>query len=243
MLAIQRNDFVMETSADRLRIARTRAGFKNANDASDAFGWNKHTYTSHENGNRNFKLDSAIVYADAFGVDYNWLLSGRGDAPAARKPEAAPVAPKATPQPNAQISGPVPDYDVKVPVYGSARGGLEGHFVLNGQQLTDVLAPPALRGVKDAYAVFVAGDSMEPRYFAGEVVFVNPMIPVRRGDFVVIQVYQGEDEGAELHAFVKRFQGHSNGDYIFDQFNPHQDLSFPKAKVRAVHKIVGSSVQ
>src|SRR5262249_26816986 len=61
-----------------------------------------------------------------------------------------------------------------IPVYGHAMGGKDGEFVLNGNQVSEVLAPPNLSHVPDAYAVYVVGDSMEPRYFAGETVFVNP---------------------------------------------------------------------
>ena len=41
---------------------------------------------------------------------------------------------------------------------------------LNGNQASEVLAPSTLAGVPGAYAVYVVGDSMEPRYFEGETV-------------------------------------------------------------------------
>src|SRR5262249_13016843 len=64
-----------------------------------------------------------------------------------------------------------------IPVYGHAMGGKDGGFILSGNQVSEVLAPPNLSHVPDAYAVYVVGDSMEPRYFAGEAVFVNPRLP------------------------------------------------------------------
>lgn len=48
----------------------------------------------------------------------------------------------------------------KIPAFGQAMGGKNGAFVLNGNKIADVLAPPSLDGVPDAYAVFVVGDSI-----------------------------------------------------------------------------------
>ena len=64
-----------------------------------------------------------------------------------------------------------------IPVYGHALGGKDGEFILNGNQVFEVSAPPGLWHIPDAYAVYGVGESMEPRYFAGETVFVNPRLP------------------------------------------------------------------
>ena len=84
------------------------------------------------------------------------------------------------PLPNATLAGGV-KITTWIPAYGHAVGGKDGEFILNGNQVTEVLAPASLSSVPDAYAVYVVGDSMEPRYFAGEVVFVNPRLPIGRG--------------------------------------------------------------
>src|SRR5215475_8364006 len=75
-----------------------------------------------------------------------------------------------------------------IPVYGHAMGGKDGEFILSGNEVSEVIAPPSLSHIPDAYAVYVVGDSMEPRYFAGETVFVNPRLPISRGSFVVAQI-------------------------------------------------------
>jgi phage repressor protein C with HTH and peptisase S24 domain len=124
-----------------------------------------------------------------------------------------------------------------VPAYGHARGGKDGQFVLNGNKVADVLAPPALSSVPDAYAVYVAGNSMEPRYFPGEVVFVHPRLPVRRGDFVVAQIAAGE--GEPPLAYVKRFLSRNDGGNLrLEQLNPKKTLTFPDAIVVSVHRII-----
>lgn len=57
----------MKSAADRLRELRIRRGFSTAADAARAFGWNEHTYKSHENAVRGIRPDAAKRYAAAFG--------------------------------------------------------------------------------------------------------------------------------------------------------------------------------
>jgi phage repressor protein C with HTH and peptisase S24 domain len=141
------------------------------------------------------------------------------------------------PRPNAEFGGGV-KIDRWIPVYGQAVGGKDGEFILNGNQVTEVLAPASLSSVPDAYAVYVVGDSMEPRYFAGETVFVNPRQPISRGAFVVAQISAGE-EGAP-HAYVKRFVSQDSKRLRLEQYNPKKVLEFPTAKVVSVHRIIMS---
>ena len=126
-----------------------------------------------------------------------------------------------------------------IPVYGHAVGGKDGEFVLKGNQVSEVQAPPNLMHVPDAYAVYVVGDSMEPRYFAGEAVFVNPRLPISRGAFVLAQISKGEE--AEPRAYVKRFVSQDAKRLRLEQYSPKKILEFPAAAVVAIHRIVGSS--
>lgn len=66
----------MPTPSDRLRQLRIRKGFSTAADAARAFGWNEHTYKSHENAVRGFKLDTARKYAAAYSTTVGYLLGG-----------------------------------------------------------------------------------------------------------------------------------------------------------------------
>jgi phage repressor protein C with HTH and peptisase S24 domain len=77
---------------------------------------------------------------------------------------------------------------------------------------------------------------MEPRYFAGEAVFVNPRLPVRRGDFVVAQIAVEDD--APPHAYIKRFVARDARTLRLEQFNPKKALAFPVARVISVHRII-----
>lgn len=126
-----------------------------------------------------------------------------------------------------------------IPVYGHAVGGKDGQFVLNGNKVADILAPPSLSGIPEAYAVYVVGDSMEERYFAGEVVFVNPRLPVRQGNFVVAQVREtGGAHGEAPSAYVKRFISMDDKRLRLEQTNPKKYLDFPRERVVSVHRII-----
>jgi phage repressor protein C with HTH and peptisase S24 domain len=116
-------------------------------------------------------------------------------------------------------------------------GGKDGRFIFNGQKLADVLAPPALLTVRDAYAVYVAGTSMEPRYRAGETVYVHPHLPVRAGDFVVVQLQPTED-GEPPAGYIKEFVSFDERRLRLRQYNPKKFILFPADTVGAVHRIV-----
>jgi phage repressor protein C with HTH and peptisase S24 domain len=210
----------------RLRHAREQAGYMRASDAARAMGIEEPTYLGHENGSRGLSRVAAR-YARFFGVSLDWLIDGRG--------ELAPDTPPAAPPRNAEIGGPA-RFGTRIPAYGQAVGGRDGEFILNGNHIVDILAPPSLQGVADAYAVYVVGSSMEPRYFAGEAVFVNPRLPVRRGDFVVAQV--AVEDGEPPHAYIKRFVARDARILKLEQFNPRKTLEFPVGRVISVHRII-----
>jgi phage repressor protein C with HTH and peptisase S24 domain len=126
----------------------------------------------------------------------------------------------------------------RIPLYGQAVGGADGQFPLNGSLITEVAAPPSLAGVAGAYAVMVVGTSMEPRYFAGEAVFVNPRLPVRVGDFVVAQI--GTHEGEPPLAYVKRYVGQNDKSIRLEQLNPPKKLAYPADRLVSIHRIVMS---
>lgn len=163
-------------------------------------------------------------------------------------PELAEAAERAVapnqplPSPNAGPLTPVQfSRSERLPVYGQGIGGDDGKFVLNGQRVADAMCPPNLIGVRDAYAVFVDGTSMEPRYFAGETVFLHPHIPVRKGDFVVAQI-AADVEGDPPYGYVKQFVSKSSRGLVLRQLNPPEGqdelMEFPADRVVAVHKIV-----
>lgn len=66
--------------AARLRKAR-KAQFKNAVDAAESLGVPYQTYIAHENANRIFDVESALLYSRRFRVGLDWLIAGVGRGP------------------------------------------------------------------------------------------------------------------------------------------------------------------
>lgn len=97
--------------------------------------------------------------------------------------------------------------------------------------------PPALRGARQAYAIYFQGSSMEPRFFAGEIGIVDPDRPAGPGDFVVVQLNYGEADHV-VSVLVKRLVRQTSQYVELEQFNPQTVFQLPRRKVARIHKIM-----
>lgn len=211
------------------------AGFRYASDAANAIGVTASTYRAHENGQNDFGLEEAKRYAKRFSVSPLWLMGedDKNDLIANNSPSSNVGRPPE--EPNAMIQGKVEGIGRTIPVYGQAVGGIDGEFLMNGNILFEVMAPPVISHISGAYAVSVAGDSMSPRYEDGEVCFIDPQRRVKKGDYVIAQIRL--DEHGPILAYVKRFLRHNAVELVLDQFNPPKELRFEANQVVSVHYI------
>lgn len=210
-------------------------------DLADRIGVTWQTISRIENAHTRIMPKHEKNLARELKVDPGALYSGD------RQP------PRQDPPSNASPPVPIPHITGTIPMLGSGVAGLDGKFVLNGNRIMDVLCPPQLAGVPDAYGVFVHGGSMEPRYHPGEAVFVNPHLPVRQTDYVVVQIAE-EDESQDMAGYVKRFVSMNSRELVLEQYQPREDapddvpeaerftMRFDRKRVVAVHKIVGSGI-
>ncbi|MGX7896866.1 S24 family peptidase [Tsuneonella sp. HG222] len=100
-----------------------------------------------------------------------------------------------------------------------------------------IARPPALAGARDIYAIYFHGESMEPRFEAGEIGIVDPGRPVRSGDYVVVQLR--ENGGKEVTSvLVKRLLRTTGDVYHLEQFNPRLAFTVPKSRVARIHRIM-----
>lgn len=129
------------------------------------------------------------------------------------------------------------DRGQQVPILGQAVGGDDGRMVFNGSVLGWVSRPHDLAGVPDAYAIYVAGESMEPRYRQGETVWVHPHKPPHVGSDVVVQLLPEED-GEPPSGFIKEYRGRSGDKVTLRQYNPARDIKIDSAKVASIHTVV-----
>jgi phage repressor protein C with HTH and peptisase S24 domain len=123
-----------------------------------------------------------------------------------------------------------------LPVLGEVVGGSDGHYDFNGTVLDYVACPPSLANVPDAYAVWIDGESMYPRFKSGELAYVHPRKPARRGDDVVVQV-RPNAEDAPPRGFVKELVGYSGDKLVLKQFNPDIRIEFPRDDIVSIHVI------
>lgn len=139
---------------------------------------------------------------------------------------------------------PVPDFQAlprDLPVYGTAHGSvvpkLGESFALDPARVVrQVRRPTALFGVRDAYAIYVAGESMAPLYRPGDLLVVDPNKPPRPGDTVVLQVRPGE--GLPTQAFVKIYIGRTPENVLGEQLHPKAMAQFKASTVIAVHRVL-----
>ncbi|WP_189379559.1 MULTISPECIES: S24 family peptidase [unclassified Mesorhizobium] len=66
----------LTTPADRLRMARQKAGYRSAMKAAEMLNVSAGTYGGHENGSRAFDAETVKKYASAFNVRPAWLMLG-----------------------------------------------------------------------------------------------------------------------------------------------------------------------
>ena len=129
---------------------------------------------------------------------------------------------------------PAPVAQATIPVLGYARGGAyDMQFVDNGNAFEEIETPPVLTEVRDAFAVVVSNDSMEPRYDAGDYLYCHPNKVPKRGDYVVCAL-------TEQRAVVKRFVRQTPDTIELEQLNPAEPVSIQREDVVRLFVIVGT---
>lgn len=88
----------------------------------------------------------------------------------------------------------------RIPLIGLAQAGSDAYFDDAGYPVGGAWDEIELPNVNDphAYALEIAGDSMEPVYRDGDIVIVSPAAPTRRGDRVILRTTAGEVMAKEL---------------------------------------------
>lgn len=167
--------------------------------------------------------DVRMALATHFGVDQDQLR-----LPSSRliaSPHRSGVNPRASIN-----STRLPD---RIPVLGRAIAGSAKIVWDNGRPQEWVERPPYLTN-PDAFAIYVNGESMQPRYFPGERVYIDPSKPLSRDCFVTV-------ECKDDTAVVKQYVRHDDSKVELRQLNPPKIIHIPTDQIRAIHRIVGSS--
>ncbi len=100
-----------------------------------------------------------------------------------------------------------------------------------------ITRPPALRDARDIYAIYFQGESMIPRFEPGELGLVDPRRPARTGEYVLVQLTDGEEEIVQS-VLVKRLVRQNAREVVLEQFNPPAVFTVPKTRVARIHRIL-----
>ena len=210
----------MKTTAknlgDRVKERRRALGLSQPQLAKKVGGITYQAIQQLENGGGSRHL---VGIARALGVTAEWLQDGVGPSPAkavAARPGSAD----------------------KLKVLGMAECGADGWSLWNGDVIDLIERPAALVGVPNAYAVYVVGASMEPRYHPGEVVHIHPGRPVDVGAYVLVQ-RRGKAGEAPL-AVIKRLVKRTGTRTVLEQFNPARTFEIRNDDIVSIHRVVGS---
>ena len=169
-------------------------------------------------GERQMKLLEAVQIAAFLGVSQDEVLRHAGASV-----EAAPrVEPARRGRPPTLVApaGPRPE---PIPIRSAARGGGDQEMFLEDGPIGYTPRPANLGGVRGAYAIYMVGDSMEPRYEQGWLLHVNPFKPPTRGrDVVVFKTGQA--------VLIKQFVRWDADTLVLRQLNPPEKLRVPRRR-------------
>lgn len=104
-------------------------------------------------------------------------------------------------------------------VRGAVMGGDDGDFTFNGEVADYVPRPPGLVGVADAFALYVQGDSMSPRFEPGSLIYIHPGRPPAPGNDVVVECFAKDGQGGGP-CYLKRLVRRTAARVDLMQFNP-----------------------
>jgi SOS-response transcriptional repressor LexA len=220
-------DAKRKEAAARLREAREQAGFEDAQDAADHFGWKYTTYRSHESqgkGGRSFK-DSAEIYANAFGTTAAWLLFGEQEAAPdqdIRVPNrVVPLMSMAAYDELIEVSeGKKPSSDRRIPI-GSMMG----------------LSPRAFAvEISGLSMVSLQGRSFQP----GDQVLIDPTAALDPGCIVLAAV----ERGGRKEILLRKFTPAEHGSHeVYDLVPLNRDFAVISVPGSATVRILGRAVR
>ena len=186
-------------------------------------------------GERQMKLLEAVQIAAFLGISQDEVLRHAGANTEAAAPAGATTAPggRRGRPPRALVSPTaIAPRAEPIPIRSAARGGGDQEMFLADGPIGYTARPANLGGVRGAYAIYMVGDSMEPRYAQGWLLHVNPFKPPTRGrDVVVYKTGQA--------VLIKQFVRWDGDTLVLHQLNPPEDLRISRDAILECHLVVG----
>jgi len=198
------------------------------NAACEKAGINRDTIRDLRRGKRQSLTGVTLVkLAEALETTASWLLENDQQTAVL----ASNVRPADVEPPN------IRELLRDLPVYGTTAGShKKGSVQISSDPVDYVRRPPALIGVKNAYSLFVEGESMAPRHCHGDLIFVRADRKARVGDDVVVILQNGEHEDRE--SFIAKLLKLGADEIIIGKLNPAAEIVLDRTKVHAIHRVL-----
>jgi len=190
-------------------------------DLARALAANQSTVAYWENGRSEPDSERIKQLAQILGTSPAWLMFGTPGL-------SSPATTYANDLPLRAGSG-----GRDLPVRGLAQASAHDALSLSDTPVAYTERPPQLIGNGQAFAVWVAGRSMEPRFRPGEIVLVNPNKPLTPGCCALLECKDGS-------AFIKEFMGENKHKISLRQYNPQRAMEIDRGKLIGLYRIVGS---
>jgi transcriptional regulator with XRE-family HTH domain len=174
-------------------------------------------------GERQMKLSEAVKVAQFLGVTQEEVLAHASDESAPPPAEHGRRG-----RPPRSTSSTLSVRQDAIPIRGITPAGTAAN-----EPVGYTTRPSNLTGVRDAYAMYMVGEALSPRYEQGWLLHVNPHKPATRGrDVVVIK-----RDGVIL---IKQFVGWEDDTLVLRQLHPSETTRLPRDEVVECHLIVGA---
>ncbi|CAL8981841.1 hypothetical protein RHODGE_RHODGE_04008 [Rhodoplanes serenus] len=207
---------------NNLKVLRELKGWT-LDDAAAAMGVSRGGYIKLERGERKLSERTIGLAAKAFGVGPADLIEGSENGP-----DEAPRIPRS------HLITPVRDFRI----YGSAEGG-SGQIIVSTDPIDIYPRPMPVEHVKEAYGLYITGESMVPEYEPGDIAIVNPRLPIIAN---VTAILYAKDHG-EARATIKRVRRFTDHVWLLTQWNPPEgmapDFELPRSEWSIGHRVVG----
>lgn len=183
--------------------------------------------SQHQSGHRPIGLEAGLAYAKGLGVTLA-EISPR----LAKMVEDVPMLTSPTDQAQSNVE---PALELKksrrIPITGSVRGGDEGYLV---QDNTPDGWVEYWTGDPHAYALRIRGDSMHPRYRAGEYVVITPSIEAQSGRDVVVKLTNGK-------CLLKQLNwARSDEVQLLSINNGYAPMTIPREEIECINRVAGA---
>lgn len=122
----------------------------------------------------------------------------------------------------------------QLPVFGMPTIDGKGVYISNKFASTTE-RPDYLKESPNAYACFVVGNYMQPRFNHGELIYVDPSKKVVMEDEVLISTFNKDQEFAEIKCLISEEDNH----FLCGTFDSDETTKYNKNDIGRLHSIVG----